>query len=118
MSNRPWFPTIYSDKCDGCKGAYKCVAYCPNAVLEINDDKAYVVNPLGCISGCSACASLCPKDAIIFPLKETAPRSTTKRSLLHRAVCRNCGKRFTTDRDVEYCFDCENKVEVKEHSMK
>ncbi|MCW4039065.1 MAG: hypothetical protein NWF13_10080 [Candidatus Bathyarchaeota archaeon] len=118
MSNGPWFPTIYSDKCDGCKGAYKCVAYCPNAVLEIRDDKALVVNPLSCISGCSACASLCPKDAIMFPSKETAPHSTTKKSLLHRVVCRGCGKRFSADRDIEYCFDCENKAKAKGRSTK
>jgi len=114
----PWFPTIYSDECDGCNGGYKCVTYCPNAVLEIRDDKAFVVNPLSCIYGCSACASLCPKDAIMFPLKETTPNSTSKRSLFHRVVCRGCGKRFTTDRDVEYCFDCENKVEAKGQSTK
>ena len=82
-------------------------------VLEIRDDKAWVVNPLRCIYGCSACASLCPKDAIVFPSKGTILNSTTKGSLLHRVVCRGCVKRFSADRDVEYCFDCENKVEAK-----
>ena len=110
MTNRPWFPTIHSDKCDGCKGAYKCVNYCPNGVLEIRDEKAFVISPLSSIYGCSACAGLCPKDAIIFPSKEAVYSSTKKTSLLHGVVCRGCGKRFSTDRDTQYCFDCENQI--------
>jgi NAD-dependent dihydropyrimidine dehydrogenase PreA subunit len=115
MSKGPWFPTIFSDNCDGCKGGYKCVAYCPNGVLEIRDDMAVVVNPLGCIDGCSACASICPKDAIRFPSKEASPSVTTKKSLLHRVVCGECGKTFLTDRETEYCFSCEDKVRKPFH---
>jgi len=107
--DKMWFPTIF-DKCDGCEGTYKCVTYCPNGVLEIKDDKAFVVNPLKCIDGCSACARLCPEEAIMFPPKETTPNLTTKKSILNRIVCRGCGKRFSTDRDIEYCFDCENRA--------
>jgi NAD-dependent dihydropyrimidine dehydrogenase PreA subunit len=118
MAQGPWFPTIFSDQCDGCTGAFKCVAFCPHGVLEIRDAKAVVANPLGCIDGCSACASLCPQDAIRFPSTETIRNSTAKRSLLHRVVCRGCGKRFSTDRNVEYCFDCEGKGEVERQAMK
>ena len=111
MINRPWFPTIYSDKCDGCRGAYKCVHYCPHGVLEVREDKVFVINPLGCIYGCTSCANLCPKEAIMFPSKEGSYRSIRKKSLLHSVICRGCGKRFSTNRDKEYCFDCEKRFE-------
>lgn len=107
MTNRPWFPTIYSDKCDCCEGVYKCVHFCPHGVLEIKDDQVFVVNPLRCIVGCSACASLCPKDAIMFPSQAEISRSTKTKSLLHSVICQECGKLFSTDRETEYCFDCE-----------
>ena len=107
MATGPWFPTIYAEKCDGCKGVYKCVTFCPTGVLERKEGKAVVVNPLGCVYGCSACADLCPKDAILFPSRATAPKATRKTSLLHRVVCKGCGKRFWTDRETERCFDCE-----------
>ena len=64
MTSRPWFPTIYLDKCDCCNGTYKCVNFCPHEVLEVREDEVSVVNPLGCIYGCSACADLCAKNAI------------------------------------------------------
>jgi NAD-dependent dihydropyrimidine dehydrogenase PreA subunit len=114
MTEGPWFPTIDSDQCDGCKGAYKCVKFCPHGVFEVREDKAVLVNPLGCIYGCSACADLCPKDAIIFPQRQDAHRlKRRKQSLLHRVVCRGCGKQFSTDRETEYCFDCEKKLKAK-----
>jgi len=113
MANRPWFPTIYADQCDGCKGIYKCMHYCPNGVLDVRDDKAFVVNPLGCIYGCSACANLCPKKAIMFPSRAAPYRSIKKKSLLHQVRCKGCGKRFSTNRDTEYCYDCEDKLKVK-----
>ncbi|MFX0204083.1 MAG: ATP-binding protein [Candidatus Hodarchaeota archaeon] len=112
MTNRPWFPTIYADQCDGCKGAYKCTHYCPNGVLEIRDDKAFVINPLRCIYGCFACATLCPKSAIMFPPRSEPYRLTKKKSLLHRVTCRDCGKHFSTDRETEYCFSCEVQHDI------
>lgn len=32
-----------------------------------------------------------------------------KKSKLHKVLCKGCGKVFKTNRDVEYCFDCEKK---------
>ena len=109
MMKRPWFPTIYLDKCDYCTGTYRCVNFCPHGVLEIREDEVSVVNPLGCIYGCSTCADLCPKDAIIFPTREPSSRSIKKKSLFHRVICKGCGKQFLTDRETEYCFDCEKR---------
>ena len=31
-------------------------------------------------------------------------------STLKQLVCKGCGKTFKTNRDTEYCFDCENKI--------
>ncbi|MEE9510128.1 MAG: hypothetical protein V3V81_06510 [Candidatus Bathyarchaeia archaeon] len=103
-----WYPTVNVDLCDSCDGTYKCVEFCPNAVLEIQDEKASVTAPLSCIDKCSSCALLCPRDAIMFPSK-TVTEKTSKKPLLHKVVCRGCEKRFFTDRDIEYCFDCENR---------
>ena len=108
MTNRPWFPTIFLDKCDCCNGTYKCVNFCPHKVLEIREDKVAVVNPLGCIYACTSCANLCPKDAIIFPSRSTISRTIKKKSSLNRVICKVCGNRFLSNRDIEYCFDCEN----------
>jgi CDP-4-dehydro-6-deoxyglucose reductase len=112
MTNKLWFPTIDSDKCDGCKGAYKCVSFCPHDVLEVREEKAFVVDPLGCVYGCSACANLCPNAAIIFPPREESPRAVKKESWLRRVTCRRCGKQFLTDRKTELCFECEEKLDM------
>lgn len=32
-----------------------------------------------------------------------------KKSALKELVCKNCGKVFKTNRNTEYCFDCEKK---------
>lgn len=113
MTKKPWFPTIYLDKCNGCDGAYKCVFFCPHRVLEVREDEVSVVNPLGCIYGCSACADLCPEGAIIFPTREMSSRAIKKRSLLHRVICKECGKKILTDRETGYCFDCEKTLKGK-----
>ena len=107
MSQNLWFPTINADKCNSCKGAFKCVNFCPHKVLKVKKDKAFVVNPLCCIYGCSVCARLCPRGAIIFPKREGSHRTFKKASFLHKVTCPNCEKKFLTDRETLYCFDCE-----------
>jgi NAD-dependent dihydropyrimidine dehydrogenase PreA subunit len=105
-TSRPWFPTIDADACDGCHGAYKCVALCPHGVLAVEDGQAVVVHPLGCIDGCSNCAPLCPRGAIRFPAIPAARRPVAKATWLRRVTCPGCGKRFATDRGTVFCFDC------------
>jgi NAD-dependent dihydropyrimidine dehydrogenase PreA subunit len=109
MIKSPWFPTINLEKCDGCKGAYKCVGFCPYKVLELKEGKPFIANPLNCIHGCSSCASLCRNGAIIFPTRQSFNKSEKKGSSLHRITCVNCGKEFLTNRQTQYCFDCEAK---------
>lgn len=106
VTSRPWFPTIDTDACDGCDGAYKCVALCPHGVLAVVDGKAAVVHPLGCIDGCANCAPLCPHRAIRFPTRPVSGRPVAKTTWLRRVTCLGCGKRFATDRAAELCFDC------------
>ncbi len=64
----PWFPTVYEEKCNGCK---ECYDMCPTRVYiwveESNTPK--VVYPLRCVVGCSGCAAICKLKAISFPPK-------------------------------------------------
>jgi NAD-dependent dihydropyrimidine dehydrogenase PreA subunit len=53
-------PKIDEDACTGCG---TCVENCPSEVLEIQDDKAKLVNPDDCVE-CGACEENCPSDAI------------------------------------------------------
>lgn len=79
----PWFPTINRDKCHGC---LTCVAFCKNDVFIVEENsnpnmastnrwdklrkRPKVVHPFNCVVGCSACAKLCPMNAIEFPETE------------------------------------------------
>ena len=111
MMKNPWFPTINLEKCDGCEGAHKCVGFCPYNVLEVKEEKPFVANPLNCIYGCSSCVSLCRNGEIIFPARQSLNKPVKKGSSLHRIVCVNCGKEILTDRQTQYCFDCEPEKE-------
>jgi len=52
--------TIDVDKCEGCG---ECVDNCPASVLEMEGDKAAVVNADDCL-GCETCVSVCPNEAV------------------------------------------------------
>jgi NAD-dependent dihydropyrimidine dehydrogenase PreA subunit len=62
----PWYPTVYEEKCDGCK---KCYDMCPQKVYfwDKKTNKPKVVNPFACVVGCSVCAEICKLKAISFP---------------------------------------------------
>jgi len=60
----PWFPQVDEAKCTGCG---VCVGFCQYGVYEQKEGKARVVNPYGCVVGCSGCISQCPEGAISFP---------------------------------------------------
>lgn len=62
----PWFPTIDTEKCIGCR---ECITICKNGVLAFDEpsQKSTVVNPYNCVVECRTCARLCPADAISFP---------------------------------------------------
>jgi len=108
-----WYPTVFPDKCDGCEGLEQpeCIQFCPYGVFELRDGKALVINPHKCVYGCIACERLCPRKAIAFPQRIAAmPKAPKDKGLLRKAKCRNCGKIFWTDRDVDLCFDCETKI--------
>ena len=114
----PWFPIIYSDKCDGCSktGKPRCIEFCPNDVFTFNDGKAIVANPAKCGGGCttlrcSACAPLCHRRAISFPAKNTGYLNVTedKKGLIRKTTCSVCGKQYWTNSDNAVCFDCETE---------
>jgi len=62
----PWFPTIDTEKCIGCR---ECITICKNGVLAFDESKqkSTVVHPYNCVVECRTCARLCPADAISFP---------------------------------------------------
>ena len=66
--NIPWFPTVYEEKCNGCK---ECYDMCPTRVYiwDEKTEKPKVVYPLRCVVGCSGCAQICKPKAISFPPK-------------------------------------------------
>ena len=71
-----WFPTI---DVDACIGDQECLKFCKNDVFvwdELNN-RPEVIRPLKCVVGCSACAEICPVEAIHFPSKEEL-RSTLR----------------------------------------
>ena len=64
--NIPWYPTVYEEKCDGCK---KCFEMCPQKVYLWDEkiNKPKVIKPFACVVGCSGCAEVCKLKAISFP---------------------------------------------------
>jgi len=61
---------IDENNCTGCK---KCIAVCPEGVLELKEKKAKVIHPGLCVS-CGHCAAICPAEAIL-PLAGRSNRS-------------------------------------------
>lgn len=62
----PWYPTVDTQKCIGCK---VCFNFCKHDVYSWDEknNKPKVSEPFGCVVGCSSCAGLCPQEAISFP---------------------------------------------------
>jgi len=108
----PWFPIIFSDKCDGCgnTGKPRCVEYCPNGVYAFQEGKVVVAHPTKCVKGCSACAPLCHKKAISFPSRNTsyAQVKDEDKGMIRKTTCTVCGKQYWTNRESDVCFDCES----------
>jgi heterodisulfide reductase subunit A len=55
--------SVNPELCDGCG---ECVAACPYAAIEMEEDqgkKVASVNRAGC-KGCGGCVPVCPRDAI------------------------------------------------------
>jgi len=109
-----WYPTVFPDKCNGCEDFEKpqCIEFCPYGVFELRDGKAVVINPHKCVYECIACERICPKKAIAFPQRITMPKAPEDKGLLRKIKCKNCGKIFWTNRDVDLCFDCEAHAET------
>ena len=113
----PWFPIIFSEKCDGCTGAGKprCVEFCPNGVFTIEDRKAIVTYPARCGGDCSpihcsACAPVCHNKAISFPIGvgyDAKLVVSDKKDIIRKTTCEACKKQYWTNREDNICFDCE-----------
>lgn len=67
----PWFPVIDYERCVDCG---QCLNFCLFDVYERTADKKVKVRtPQNCKNHCPACARVCPKQAIIFPLLQEKP---------------------------------------------
>ena len=62
----PWYPTVDSEKCIGCK---ECFNFCSHKVYDWDEEKnkTKVTEPYQCVVGCSTCSGLCNEKAISFP---------------------------------------------------
>ena len=61
-----WYPVPDRSRCTGCG---HCVQFCIFGVWATDEDGlAVAVAPDNCKDGCPACARICPRGAIIFPL--------------------------------------------------
>jgi NAD-dependent dihydropyrimidine dehydrogenase PreA subunit len=62
----PWYPTVDSAKCVGCR---KCFEFCSHGVYAWDETAGTpkVQEPFQCVVGCSNCASQCAEGAIAFP---------------------------------------------------
>lgn len=61
-----WNPTINKELCQNCG---ICVDFCKHGVYVMDDGKAKVINPTGCVVLCNNCLPQCPSNAITFPNK-------------------------------------------------
>jgi NAD-dependent dihydropyrimidine dehydrogenase PreA subunit len=61
-----WHPTVNTDVCIGDR---QCYEFCRNDVFAWDEQTNHPVvqNPYKCVLGCTACAQICPVEAITFP---------------------------------------------------
>jgi electron transport complex protein RnfB len=52
-------PVVDQDACTGCQD---CIAVCPEAAIEMRDDKAFILS--GKCTNCRVCIPACPVEAI------------------------------------------------------
>lgn len=64
-----WYPTVDSEKCNGCGICYE---FCPKDCFSMTSDKSkvQVTAPYECVVLCSGCVKKCPQEAISFPKRE------------------------------------------------
>jgi len=60
-----WYPVADYSRCIGCG---HCMQFCIFGVWAEDDGRVVAVAPDNCKAGCPACARICPKGAIIFPM--------------------------------------------------
>ncbi|MCX7824051.1 MAG: ferredoxin family protein [Verrucomicrobiae bacterium] len=63
-----WYPVIDYSRCGNC---LECVDFCLFGVFGVDDHQRLIVeNPDNCKPGCPACARVCEKNAVMFPMHD------------------------------------------------
>jgi Pyruvate/2-oxoacid:ferredoxin oxidoreductase delta subunit len=104
-----WYPVIDGSRCINCQ---HCLQFCLFGVYESDaQGKVRVQNPDLCKTGCPACARICPRSAIMFPLyeKDEAIAGAPEQFVALDAAAR---KMFYT-RTKQPCAVCGRKAERK-----
>lgn len=68
-----WYPVIDVEKCTECQA---CFNKCTHGVYELRGNRPVVVNPDGCVQGCTGCEKLCPTGAIDYVGRGSAIESS------------------------------------------
>ena len=62
--SKKWYPMINYEKCTECGN---CIENCfHNVYSKEKAPRPVVINPEGCIQGCTGCGSICPNGAIEY----------------------------------------------------
>ena len=63
-----WYPVLDASRCVNCKA---CLNFCLFGVYDTDrEERIFVESPDSCRPGCPACARICPRKAILFPMCE------------------------------------------------
>lgn len=104
QTSERWYPLMDRERCIQCRN---CLQFCLFGVYSEPDGEVAVVEPDACKAGCPACARVCPRGAILFPLYDEddaisgaeglypAPDAAARRMYYERtgAVCPACAAR-------------------------
>lgn len=120
QTSERWYPVLDRERCIQCRN---CLQFCLFGVYGEADGQVTVVTPDACKPGCPACARICPRGAIMFPLYDEdeairgaagqypCPDAAARRMYYERtgAICPACAARKAAGTPAggpEVCPEC------------